>query len=59
MKLITRYDAAKLSLEELHGLFKEAFNAVACAPRGSEERRNALASLEAVEREIAIRMPSF
>lgn len=59
MKLITRYDAQKLSLEELHGLFREAFNAVAAAPRGSQDRRDALNSLEVVERELASRGPSF
>lgn len=57
MKLITRYDAQKLSLEELHGLFREAFNAVAAAPRGSQERRNALSSLDNIERELATRSP--
>ncbi|MHC0055836.1 hypothetical protein [Actibacterium sp. D379-3] len=57
MKLITRYDAQKLSLEELQGLFREAFNAVAAAPRGSEERRNAMASLDNLERELALRVP--
>lgn len=55
MKLITRYEARKLSLEELHGLFREAFNAVAAAPRGSQDRRNALHTLDAIERELACR----
>ncbi|MEM9099042.1 MAG: hypothetical protein AAGC79_11015 [Pseudomonadota bacterium] len=56
MKLISRHDAAKLSLAELNGLFRQAFNALAAAPRGSQERRNALASLDAIEGEIASRM---
>lgn len=59
MKLITRHEAARLSLEELQGLFREAFNAVALAPRGSEERRNALASLQVIEHELACRCPQF
>jgi len=59
MKLITRYDAQKLSLEELQGLFREAFNTVAAAPRGSQDRRNALASLNNIETELAARMPTF
>lgn len=59
MKLITRSEASKLSLEELHGLFRKAFNAVAAAPRGSEERRIALNSLETIERELKARGPSF
>lgn len=59
MKLITRSEASKLSLEELQGLFREAFNAVATAPRGSEERRIALSSLETIERELKARGPSL
>jgi len=59
MKLITRSDAAKRSLEDLHGLYREAFNAIAAAPRGSQERRNALASLDVIERELASRGPGF
>ena len=55
MKFITRYEAQKLSLEELHGLFREAFNAVAVAPRGSQERRNALTSLANIEHELRLR----
>lgn len=59
MKLITRHEAARLSLEELQGLLREAFNAVAAAPRGSQERRVALSSLETVERELRARGPSI
>ncbi|MFG5379708.1 hypothetical protein [Yoonia sp. R2-816] len=59
MKLITRYDAQKLSLEELHGLFREAFNAVAAAPHGSQDRSNALVALENIERELAFRIASL
>ena len=59
MKLITRYEAARLSLEDLQGLFKQAFNAVANAPRGSQERANALNSLETIERELSTRGPGF
>lgn len=59
MKLITRSEASKLSLEELQGLFRKAFNAVAAAPRGSEERRIALNSLETIERELKARGPGF
>lgn len=59
MRLITRTEAERLSLEELQGLFKEAFNAVAAAPRGSQERRNALASIDAIQQELAVRTPGF
>jgi hypothetical protein len=46
MKLVARFEAASRSTAELHGLFKEVFNAFATAPRGSEDRRTALNSLE-------------
>lgn len=59
MKLITRSEASKISLEELQGLFRQAFNAVAAAPRGSDERRIALSSLETIERELKARSPGF
>ena len=57
MRLITRSEASKRSLEELHGLYREAFNALTAAPRGSQERQNALASLDTIERELACRTP--
>lgn len=59
MKLITRFEAARHSTAELHGLYREAFNALASAPRGSDERRNALASLQNIEAELATRPRSL
>ena len=59
MKLVTRFEAASRSTEQLHGLLKEAFNAFSVAPRGSQERQNALASLEIIEAELASRMPGL
>lgn len=59
MKLITRFNAASLSTAELHALFREAFNALASAPRGSIERSNALASLHNIEAELARRPPGL
>lgn len=59
MKLVSRFEAVSHSTAELHGLFKEAFNALAAAPRGSEDRRAALSSLENIEAELASRMPDF
>lgn len=41
MKLIKRLEAAKRTTVELCGLYREAFNALAAVPRGSEDRRNA------------------
>jgi hypothetical protein len=55
MKLVSRFEAASRSTAELHGLFREAFNAFAGAPRGSEVRRAALSSLENIEDELASR----
>ena len=54
MKLITRNEAEKCSLEELHGLFRQAFNAVVVAPSGLQERRNALTSLENIECKVLL-----
>lgn len=59
MKLITQFDAAKHTTAELHSLYREAFNAFAAAPRGSEQRRSALASLNNIERVLASRGPRF
>lgn len=55
MNLIARSYAAKLTTADLHGLYREAFNALAAAPRGTQEFRSALASLEAIEAELARR----
>lgn len=59
MKLVTRFEAAKRTTAELHSLYREAFNALATAPRGSEDRRNAMASLTNIERELASRRPGL
>jgi len=52
MKLITRYDLASKSESELRGLYRKAFNALVQSTPNSAERRNALASLENISREI-------
>lgn len=49
MKLVSRFEAASRSTAELHGLLAEAFNAFASAPRSSQERRDALASMRNIE----------
>ena len=59
MKLVSRFEAASLSTAELHGLLKEAFTAFASAPRGSQERRDALASMRNIEDELATRAPGL
>ncbi|QDL91086.1 hypothetical protein FDP22_04365 [Paroceanicella profunda] len=59
MKLVTRFEAASRSTAELHGLLREAFNAFAAAPRGSQERHNALQSMHNIEAELAARAPGL
>ncbi|AVO37573.1 hypothetical protein [Pukyongiella litopenaei] len=59
MKLVSRFEAASRSTAELHGLLTEAFNAFAKAPRGSDQRRDALASMRNIEDELATRSPSI
>ena len=53
MKLITQFELAALNRSELFGLHREVFNELAASGYGSAERRNALASLENIERAIA------
>jgi len=55
MKLVSKFEAATLGTAELFGLRKEAFIAFSKAPRGSQEQRKALVSMQTIEREIAKR----
>jgi len=45
----------RLGTAELFGLRKEAFIAFSKAPRGSQEQRKAIASMQTIERELAKR----
>ncbi|MEO1380267.1 MAG: hypothetical protein AAFU69_07930 [Pseudomonadota bacterium] len=56
MKLVSRFDAATHSTAELHGLLHDAFNEFASASRGSDQRRDALASIQNIEDELALRI---
>lgn len=56
MKLITRFELASKSTLELHALYREVFNALVRSGRETAERRNCLASLENIQREINERM---
>ncbi len=58
MKLVSQFEAATLGTAELFGLRKEAFIAFADAPRGSQAQRDALATMHALEKELAKRMPA-
>lgn len=55
MKLLTRFELAAKSENELRALLREAFNALAASEPETHQRRNALASIENIEREIAQR----
>lgn len=55
MKLISRFEAATLGTLQLYGLRREAFIAFSAAPRGSQAQRNALATMRAIEYELAKR----
>jgi hypothetical protein len=56
MKLITRFELAAKSESELYALLREVFNELARSEPDSHERRNALASLENIQREIGLRV---
>jgi hypothetical protein len=57
MKLVSKFEAATLGTAELFGLRKEAFIAFAAAPRGSQEQRNALATMRTIEAVLTSRVP--
>ena len=50
--LITNHELTRLSLAELQGLYRIIFNELAQSQPGMPERRNALASLENIQREL-------
>ena len=58
MKPITQTEAAKLSTANLYGLRKEAFIAFSAAPRDTQDQRDALAAMSAIEAELKRRSPS-
>lgn len=59
MTLITRFELASLSQAQLRGLLRKTFNALVRSTPDSPERRNALASIENIQRELASRSPGF
>ena len=52
MNLITHYELASKSVSELRGLYRTVFNTLVQSVPESAERRNALASLENISREL-------
>jgi hypothetical protein len=55
MKLITRFELASKRTSELHALHREALKVFNRAARGTQERRDALASISNLEAEIRAR----
>ncbi len=55
MRLITRFEMAAKNESELHGLLRNAFNELARSKPDTHQRRNALASIENIQREIGLR----
>ncbi len=52
MKLITRFELASRSINELKGLYRKIFNELVQSKSDSNERRSCLASLENIQAEI-------
>lgn len=54
-KLLTHFELASRSERDLRALLRDLFNALARSDADSSERRNTLASLDNVRREISAR----
>ncbi len=55
MRLITRFELATKNKTELQGFLREMFNELAKSSFNTHQRRNALASIENIQREISLR----
>jgi hypothetical protein len=55
MRLITRFELAAKSKEELHALLRKIFNKVANGKLSDQERDNALASMQNIQNELVYR----
>jgi hypothetical protein len=55
MKLLTRFELAAKNRPELDFLLRECFNELAKSNANNHERRNALASIENIQRELGSR----
>ncbi|MBN4078635.1 hypothetical protein JYT96_01360 [Gammaproteobacteria bacterium AH-315-C21] len=55
MKLLTRFELAAKNKTELHGLLRHSFNELTKSNPNTHQRRNALASIENIQREIGSR----
>jgi hypothetical protein len=52
MRLITHFELAARNKAELHGMLRQAFNALANNEPDSQEYRNALGSIENIQRKL-------
>ncbi len=55
MRLVTRFELAAKNETELRGLLRNAFNELAKSNPHTHQRRNALASIENIQRAIGSR----
>lgn len=55
MQLITRFELAAKNTRDLHALFRKVSDELAASTAHSATRRNALASLENIQRELVER----
>ena len=55
MKLVTRFELANLNENELRALLRHAFNELAKSNPDTHQRRNALASIDNIQYELAHR----
>jgi len=55
MRLITKFELASKTENELRGMLRLAFNAMATSKQSSAQRRNTLASIENIHSELGIR----
>lgn len=56
MKLVTRFEIAAKCETELGAILREAFDELARSDPNTHQRRNALASIENIQREIGSRV---
>lgn len=56
MRLITHFELATKTKSELHTLLKQAFNALSLSSQDGHERRNALACIQNIQRELITRI---
>ena len=56
MKLVTRFEIAAKCETELGAILREAFDELARSKPNTHQRRNALASIENIQREICSRV---